>query len=88
MKGSGKKGDILIGLSTSGNSGNIVRAFETANTIGMTTIGLTGETGGKMKDVSGLLINVPSSNTARIQESHIMIGHIICEIVESRMFPK
>jgi len=88
VKGSGKRGDILVGLSTSGNSGNVVKAFETAQLMGMITVGLTGSTGGKMKSISNILINVPSDNTARIQESHIMIGHILCEIVESRMFPR
>jgi D-sedoheptulose 7-phosphate isomerase len=88
VKGSGKKGDIIVGLSTSGNSTNVIKAFETANALGLKTIGLTGASGGKMKDISTILINLPSDNTARIQESHIMIGHIICEIVESRMFPQ
>ncbi len=88
VKGSGKKGDILVGLSTSGNSKNIIKAFEMAATKGMITIGLTGASGGEMKDISKYLINVPSNDTPRIQESHIMIGHIICEIVESKLFPK
>lgn len=88
VKGSGRKGDILIGLSTSGNSKNVIRAFETANAQGMTTIGLTGATGGKMKNSSSILLNVPSENTARIQEAHIMIGHILCEIVESIIYPR
>jgi D-sedoheptulose 7-phosphate isomerase len=88
VKGSGKKGDILVGLSTSGNSKNIIKAFETANALGITTIGMTGSSGGKMKNISNHLINVPSENTARIQEAHIMIGHILCEIVESNIYPK
>jgi D-sedoheptulose 7-phosphate isomerase len=88
VKGTGKKGDVLVGLSTSGNSINIIKAFETAESKGMITIGLTGSTGGKMKDISRYLINVPSNDTPRIQEAHIMIGHIICEIVESKLFPK
>jgi D-sedoheptulose 7-phosphate isomerase len=88
VKGSGRKGDILVGLSTSGNSKNVMKAFETARAMGMITVGFTGDTGGNMKDISDILINVPSGNTARIQEAHIMIGHIICEIVESKMFPK
>ena len=86
IKGIGKKGDVLIGLSTSGNSGNIVKAFETAKEKGMITIGLTGSTGGKMKDISDYLLNVPSSDTPRIQESHIMLGHIICQLVEEQYF--
>lgn len=86
IKAQGKKGDVLIGFSTSGNSQNIIKAFETAKKLEMVTIGLTGESGGKMKSISDLLINVPSADTPRIQESHIMIGHIICEIIESEMF--
>jgi D-sedoheptulose 7-phosphate isomerase len=88
VKGMGKEGDILIGLSTSGNSKNVFRAFEVANEIGMLTVAFTGESGGKMKDVVDFLINVPSGDTPRIQESHIMIGHILCESVESSLFPK
>lgn len=88
LRGSGREGDILIGLSTSGNSKNIVRAMETAREMGIITIGFTGETGGQMKFLCDYLINVPSTDTPRIQESHIMIGHILCEIVESNLFPK
>ncbi|MCX6286357.1 MAG: D-sedoheptulose 7-phosphate isomerase [Bacteroidetes bacterium] len=88
VKGSGHQGDVLIGLSTSGNSKNVIRAFEVANEIGMLTVAFTGESGGKMKNIVNFLINVPSGDTPRIQESHIMIGHIICEIVESSLFPK
>ncbi len=80
--------DVLIGLSTSGNSKNVIKAIETANHIGAFTVALTGESGGKMKDVAKLLINVPSSDTPRIQECHMMIGHTICEIVEECLFPK
>lgn len=86
IKGIGKKGDVLIGLSTSGNSKNIINAFETAKEKGMTTIGFTGETGGLMKNCSDFLINVPSNDTPRIQESHILIGHIICQLVEEKYF--
>ena len=86
VKAKGKKGDVLVGISTSGNSGNVIKAFETANKLGMITIALTGETGGKMKDVCKYLINVPSKDTPRIQESHILIGHIICEMVENKFF--
>jgi D-sedoheptulose 7-phosphate isomerase len=88
LRGTGKPGDVLIGLSTSGNSQNIIRAFEVAGEIGMITVGLTGESGGKMRDLCDFLINVPSTDTPRIQESHILIGHILCEIVESSIFPK
>ena len=86
VKGMGVKGDILVGLSTSGNSGNIVKAFETAAEKGMTTIGFTGSKGGKLRELSNYLINVPSDDTPRIQESHIMLGHIICQLVEERYF--
>lgn len=86
IEGTGLKGDVLVGLSTSGNSGNILKAFEAAKEKGMTTIGFTGTTGGKMKAVSDILLNVPSTDTPRIQESHIMIGHIICQLVEEQIF--
>ncbi|MDR2682726.1 MAG: D-sedoheptulose 7-phosphate isomerase [Dysgonamonadaceae bacterium] len=84
--GMGKKGDVLVGLSTSGNSANIVKAFEVCREKGIRTIGFTGENGGKMKDLSDRLINVPSTDTPRIQEMHITVGHIICEIVEAEIF--
>ncbi|MEI7736181.1 MAG: D-sedoheptulose 7-phosphate isomerase [Ferruginibacter sp.] len=86
VKGIGNKGDVLIGLSTSGNSKNIVAAFEVAKEKGMVTIGLTGLTGGAMKNISDYLLNVPSTDTPRIQESHILLGHIICELVEAQYF--
>jgi D-sedoheptulose 7-phosphate isomerase len=88
LRGSGRNGDILIGLSTSGNSRNIIRAFEEAREMGIQTVAFTGETGGGLKDLADFLINVPSHDTPRIQESHIMIGHIICEMVESNLFPR
>jgi len=81
------KGDVLIGLSTSGNSANIVKAFEVAQAKGITTIGFTGDTGGAMKALSNHLINIPSTITPRIQESHILVGHILCELVEQQIFP-
>jgi D-sedoheptulose 7-phosphate isomerase len=86
VKAKGRKGDVLIGLSTSGNSPNVLKAFETANNLGMISIGLTGQTGGKMNEISSYIIKVPSKDTPRIQESHILIGHIICELIESRIF--
>ena len=86
IDGIGIKGDILFGLSTSGNSSNILRAFETAREHGITTVALTGITGGLMKSVSDFLVNVPSADTPRIQESHILIGHIICQLVEEQYF--
>ena len=75
-----------MGISTSGNSRNILNVFETAKEIGVHTIALTGETGGKMKELADVLLNVPSTDTPRIQESHILIGHILCELVETAMF--
>ncbi len=86
IEGIACKGDVLIGLSTSGNSGNILKAFEMANSMGVITIGMTGAGGGKMKAISNYLIEVPSNTTPRIQESHILIGHIICELVEKNIF--
>ncbi len=86
IEGIGQKGDVLIGLSTSGNSENIIKAFEAAKKKGVTTVAFTGETGGKMKDCSDYLINVPSTDTPRIQETHITIGHIICQLVEEKYF--
>lgn len=86
IKGIGNPGDILIGLSTSGNSKNIVEAFKTAKLKNMVTVGLTGDNGGMMKEMSDFLLNVPSSDTPRIQESHIMLGHIICQLVEEKYF--
>lgn len=86
LKGIGNPGDVLIGLSTSGNSKNIVKAFEMARNKKMTTIGFTGSTGGKLKNLSDFLINIPSDDTPRIQECHITIGHIICQFVEQIYF--
>ena len=86
IEGIGHEGDILVGLSTSGNSTNIVKAFETARSQKMITIAFTGITGGQMKAVSDHLINIPASDTPRIQESHILVGHIICQLVEERVF--
>ncbi|MFM1840616.1 MAG: hypothetical protein RIR47_665, partial [Bacteroidota bacterium] len=86
LEGLGKKGDVLIGISTSGNSGNIVKAFEMAASMGIVTVGFTGAVGGKMKEKADYLINIPSTTTPRIQESHILVGHIICELVEENIF--
>jgi D-sedoheptulose 7-phosphate isomerase len=88
VKGMGKPGDVLVGLSTSGNSVNIIKAMEQAREIGMISVCLTGEGGGKLKNICDHLINVPSNDTPRIQESHIMVGHIICQLVEQELFKK
>jgi D-sedoheptulose 7-phosphate isomerase len=86
IDGIGEMGDILIGLSTSGNSANIIKAFEVAQEKGIVTIAFTGITGGQMKSISDYLVNIPSTDTPRIQESHITIGHIICQLVEEKYF--
>ena len=86
IDGIGQAGDVLVGLSTSGNSGNIIKAFEVAQSKGITTVAFTGSTGGKMKACSDLLLNVPSTDTPRIQEVHILLGHIVCQLVEERIF--
>lgn len=80
--------DILIAISTSGNSPNILEAIHAARNRNMKIIGLTGADGGKMKNLCDVIINVPSEDTPRIQEAHILIGHIICEIVEKELFGK
>ncbi len=82
----GKKGDVLVAISTSGNSVNIVNAMQEARRIGMYCIAMTGESGGQMAGFADVLINVPSTDTPRIQEVHILIGHIICELVETELF--
>lgn len=86
LRGIAGKGDVLMAFSTSGNSKNIIRALEEARIIGMKTVGFTGQGGGKMKDLCDILIDVPSNDTPRIQECHIMTGHIICQFVEQRLF--
>ncbi len=86
IKGIGNKGDVLVGLSTSGNSKNIYNAFEVAKEKGMITIAFTGLSGGALRSLSDHLINVPSTDTPRIQETHIMLGHIICQLVEAEYF--
>lgn len=77
-----KSGDVVVGISTSGNSSNIVKAIQEAKRIGAVTIGLTGQGGGKLAELCDLCIKVPSKVTARIQEAHIMIGHIVCQLIE------
>jgi D-sedoheptulose 7-phosphate isomerase len=88
VEAAGRNGDVLIGLSTSGNSGNVVKALEAGRNAGMTCIGLTGAGGGKMASMCDILIDVPSKDTPRIQECHILIGHIICQLIEESLFPK
>ena len=88
VEAQGATGDVLIGISTSGNSKNVIKAIETANALGVITIGMTGSTGGKMRSLCQYLLAVPSDDTPRIQESHILLGHILCELVEQNLFTK
>ena len=87
VEAAGRKGDVFIGISTSGNSPNVVKAMQKAKEIEMLTVGFTGKDGGKMKDICDVIICVPSVDVPRIQEAHILIGHIICQLVEEEMFP-
>jgi len=84
----GRPGDVLVALSTSGNSENVVRAVETAQKMGLVTVAMTGQGGGQLAGLVDILLAVPSLSTPRIQEAHITIGHIICEVVESELFGK
>jgi len=86
LEASARPGDVAFGISTSGNSRNIVAAMEAARGIGAVTVGFTGENGGLLAERSDICLRVPSSDTPRIQEAHILAGHIICEIVEKRLF--
>ncbi len=88
VRAQGKIGDVLVGISTSGNSVNVVRAMEQAQKQGMIVIAITGEKGGKMRDCCNYLLNVASNDTPRIQECHIMVGHILCELTEEQLFKK
>ena len=85
VEGLGQAGDVLIGISTSGNSGNIVRAVETAKQKGLRIISMTGAGGGKLVELSDVSLDVPSNVTARVQEMHILMIHIMCEIMEEKM---
>jgi len=86
VQAAGQKGDVLVAFSTSGNSPNILKAIEMAKEKGMLVLGFSGETGGKIAKLCDVLLNVPSTDTPRIQESHILLGHIICQYVEAAMF--
>ena len=88
VKAAGRAGDVLIGISTSGNSANVVNAIQQANNLGMHTIAFTGEKGGKLAEISDICLKVPAENTARVQESHILIGHIMCQLIETTLFPQ
>lgn len=82
----GRPGDVLIGISTSGNSSNVIRAVKRGRELGLSTIVLTGGAGGQLARLADVVIKVPSDNTSHIQESHIAIGHVICAVVEQPMF--
>jgi len=84
----GNKGDVFVGISTSGNSANIVEALKVAKEQGLKTIGFTGNKGGKMLEMCDIALRMPSPETPKIQEGHIVIGHIICGLVEAAMFPR
>jgi D-sedoheptulose 7-phosphate isomerase len=88
VKAKGRQGDVLIGLSTSGNSANVINALKTGRELGLYTVAITGKSGGEMKNHCDLLINVPSTDTPRIQEVHGLIAHIVCQLVEERLFPR
>jgi D-sedoheptulose 7-phosphate isomerase len=82
----GRTGDVAIGISTSGNASSVLRGIETAKAAGLISVAMTGRTGGKLKDVAQYCLRIPSDETARIQESHILIGHILCDFVERELF--
>ena len=86
LEACGRKGDILVGISTSGNSSNVLKALKKANDLELTTIGFTGNKGGEMNSICKIMIKVPSDDTPRIQEAHILVGHIICQFIEEEMF--
>ncbi len=86
IRAKGRQGDVLFAISTSGNSTNVVRASEHARQQHMLVVGMTGAQGGKLRDTCDFLLNIPSVDTPRIQESHILVGHIICELVEKNIF--
>ena len=87
VEAAGREGDVLVGISTSGNSPNVVKAMQKANEIGMLTVGFTGKDGGRMQDICDIVICIPSDDTPRIQEAHILVGHIVCQLIEEEMFP-
>jgi D-sedoheptulose 7-phosphate isomerase len=87
IEGLGRKGDIALGISTSGNSPNVLVALETARDMGLYTIGFTGESGGRMRDIADILFRVPSTRTPRIQETHVVLGHILTELIDRQLHP-
>jgi D-sedoheptulose 7-phosphate isomerase len=87
VRGMGQSGDVLVGMSTSGSAENVVRAVSAANELGMTTVAFTGHSGGQLKNLARYTVRIPSSDTPRIQECHMLLGHTLCELVEARLFP-
>ena len=87
VEAAGKSGDILVGISTSGNSASVVNAIQKAKELGMITVGFTGKNGGAMRDICDIMVCTPSDDTPRVQEVHILVGHIICQLIEQEMFP-
>ena len=88
VQANGTKGDVFIGISTSGNSENILKALEECKEKGIITVGFTGQSGGAMKELCDYCVCMPSNETPRVQESHILLGHIICAVVEEEIFGK
>ena len=88
LRALGKEGDVAVGISTSGNSPNIIKAFEVAKEMGMKRVALTGNNGGAISKMADLSLVVPSTSTPRIQETHILVGHLLCEMVEHQLFFK
>jgi D-sedoheptulose 7-phosphate isomerase len=86
VEAAGREGDVFVGISTSGNSPNVVKAMKKAKEIGMLTVGFTGRDGGKIQEICDIMIRIPSDDTPRIQEAHILVGHIICQLIEEEMF--
>jgi D-sedoheptulose 7-phosphate isomerase len=84
----GRPGDVVVGLTTSGNSENVVQALEAAAKAGMVTVAMTGATGGRAAEAASLTLRVPATDTARVQEACLHLGHIICEMVEAALFPR
>ena len=88
LQAKGRSGDVLFALSTSGNSNNVIQAVELASQMNITSIGMTGALGGQLQNITDLWIGIPSNDTPRVQEGHMLIGHIICELIEMNCFPK
>ena len=87
VEAAGREGDVFVGISTSGNSPNVIKAMKKAKEIGMLTVGFTGRDGGKIQEICDIMIRIPSDDTPRIQEAHILVGHIVCQLIEEEMFP-